>query len=56
MFELLLLLTAIVTGANCFVISALKQRVKYLEALVDAHHGVQTDVLGVLAEIKEGKL
>lgn len=55
MYELLLLLTAICTGANCFVISALKQRVRYLDALTEAQHDVQTDIYGLLAEIKERK-
>lgn len=52
MFEFLLLLTAIVTGANCFVISALKQRVKYLEDLSKAQHDTITDLYGMKAEGK----
>lgn len=53
MFELLLLLTAIVTGANCFVISALKHRVKHLEAEND---GLQDEVTELYGKAAEGKL
>ena len=52
MQELLLLLTAIVTGANCFVIAVLKRRVKWLEAVADAQHDTITDLYALSLERK----
>lgn len=52
MYELLLLLTAICTGVNCFVISVLKHRVRYLEDLTAAQHDTITDLYGKAAEGK----
>ena len=52
MQELPLLITAIVTGANCFVIAVLKRRVKWLEDATDAQHDTITELYALSLERK----